>query len=280
VPFADTGPTETPWFFHVLGLLCIPLLVTINGVFVAAEFSLVAVRKTRIEELVKLGRKGAKAVEGALGNLDRSIAATQLGITLASIALGWTGEPALAWLLQPVFESLPGGWSVAALHGVAGGLAFCMITYMHVVFGEVVPKSMALQVPDRTALWLARPLNVFVRLTRPIILMIRVSGSFILRRLGFTPPRGEEPLHSLDELSMIIEDTEEAGILEPEQAEFVQNVFRFSGKTVGAWNSPRHPTRCSRPSARVPTHACRSTRGNSTTSPASSTPRTFSICSV
>jgi putative hemolysin len=95
------------WWWGLLGLLTIPALVLLNGFFVAAEFSLVAVRRTRVEEMVNQGVKGARAVEAAVGNLDRAIAATQLGITLASIGLGWVGEPALAWLIQPLFQFLP-----------------------------------------------------------------------------------------------------------------------------------------------------------------------------
>ncbi len=239
VLFADTAPTETSWLVHVAGLLCIPLLIAVNGLFVAAEFSLVAVRKTRIEELVKQGKKGAKAAEKAIATLDRTIAATQLGITLASIALGWTGEPALEWLLHPLFDWLPGGWGLHALHTVGWALAFVLITFMHVVFGELIPKSMALQRPDATALRLARPLGVFVRLTRPLVLVMNWTGRFVLRRLGYAGTRGGETIHSLEELAMIIEDTEEAGILEPEQAEFVVNVFHLSAKKVGDCMVPR-----------------------------------------
>ncbi len=100
-------PSEDPWFFSLLSLLSVPLLVALNGLFVAAEFALVAVRKTRVEEMVRQGRRGARVVEEAVANLDRSIAATQLGITLASIALGWVGEPALARLLGPLFDRVP-----------------------------------------------------------------------------------------------------------------------------------------------------------------------------
>src|SRR5262245_47542840 len=120
-----------------MALLSIPILVALNGLFVAAEFSLVALRRTRVEELVSQGVQGAKAVEAALSRLDRSIAATQLGITVASIALGWTGEPALARLIEPWFESLPSGWGKAAVHTVSATLALLLITFMHVVFGEL-----------------------------------------------------------------------------------------------------------------------------------------------
>lgn len=228
--FANFG-TDGNWIWDVAGLLLIPALVVLNGLFVAAEFSLVSVRKTRIEELLKHGVKSARSVESALARLDRSIAATQLGITLASIGLGFVGEPALANLLK---RSLAGasGWWEAAAHSIAGIAAFMLITYMHVVFGELMPKAVALERSDRTALWLAGPLNVFARLSRPLILTMNGTANFLLRCLGYHAASGEEMVHSVEELKLLIEDSEEAGVLDPDQAEFVQNVFRLSNKRV------------------------------------------------
>src|SRR5262249_19340735 len=150
--------------WDVLRTLSIPGLVVLNGLFVAAEFSLVSVRRTRVEELVKQGVKGAQAVEAAVAHLNPSIAATQLGINLDSIALGFVGEPALEPLLRPVFQVLPEAWQEVAVRSGAAVLAFLLVTFLHVVFGELIPKTLALQAPDRTALWLARPLVVFARL--------------------------------------------------------------------------------------------------------------------
>jgi CBS domain containing-hemolysin-like protein len=230
---------STHWLWDVVGLLVIPALVVLNGLFVAAEFALVSVRKTRIEELVKSGVKAARSVELAMHRLDRSIAATQLGITLASIGLGFVGEPALARLIEPLFHFVPPEWRGAATHSLATALAFWLITYLHVVFGELIPKTLALETSDRVALWLSGGLNVFARLTRPLILMMNGTANFILRRLGYQAVSGEEMVHSVEELLLIIEDTEEAGILDPDQAEFVQNVFRLSNKRVGDCMVPR-----------------------------------------
>jgi CBS domain containing-hemolysin-like protein len=227
------------WAWSVLGLLSIPLLIALNGLFVATEFSLVSVRKTRIEELVRRGVKGARAAEAALAHLDRSIAATQLGITLASIALGWTGEPACADVVGFVFGYIPGGLHPSAIHTLAAVLAFVLITFMHVTFGELVPKGLALEAPDRTSLWLAKPLRVFARLTRPLLLMMSGTANAVLRLLGARPPGGEEVAHSLEELELLIEDTEEAGLLAPEQADYVQNVFHLSAKRVRDCMVPR-----------------------------------------
>jgi CBS domain containing-hemolysin-like protein len=216
----------------LIGLLSIPLFVLMNGLFVAAEFALVAVRKTRVEELVQQGRSGAGAVNLAVTNLDRTIAATQLGITLASIALGWMGEPALAHLLGPLFQALPGGWKAVTTHTIASGVAFFLITFLHVVFGELIPKTVALQIPDRAALWIATPLVWFATLARPLIFLMNGTGNAILRLAGFPPATGREMVHSIDELALLIEDTEEAGILGETQAEVVQKVFRLSDVVV------------------------------------------------
>jgi len=233
------GAFDASWVWNILGLLSIPLLVALNGLFVAAEFALVAVRKTRVEEMVRRGQQGVSAVEDATTNLDRSIAATQLGITLASIALGWVGEPALARLLEPLFHFLPDTWGTVATHSVAVGLAFLSITFLHVVFGELIPKTLALQKPDGTALWVAAPLVLFAKLTRPLIALMNGTGNGILRLCGFRPANSVELAHTIEELSLLIEDTEEAGILRPVQAEFVQKVFRLSAKRVRDCMVPR-----------------------------------------
>jgi CBS domain containing-hemolysin-like protein len=227
--------SETHWAWDLAGLLLVPALVVVNGLFVAAEFALVAVRKTQVEELVSKGRKGARAVEAAIRHLDRTIAATQLGVTLASLGLGWISEKALAHRL----ESLPGTWSDVVKHSVATVVALLLITFMHVVFGELVPKNIALQSPDRAALWLTKPLVVFTRLTRPLTYLMSGTARLFLRLTGYEPAQGEEMVHTIEELLLLIEDTEEAGILDPEQAEYVQNVFRLSSKRVRDCLVPR-----------------------------------------
>jgi putative hemolysin len=228
------------WVLDVAGLLLIPALVVLNGLFVAAEFSLVSVRKTRIEELVHRGVKSARSVESAIHKLDYSIAAVQLGITLASIGLGFVGEPALAHLIHPLASLLPESWEGTATHSLSAALAFLLITFLHVVFGELIPKAVALERADRTALWLAGPLNVFARLSRPLILTMNGTANFLLRCLGYHAATGEEMVHSVEELKLLIEDSEEAGILDPDQAEFVQNVFRLSNKCVRDCMVPRN----------------------------------------
>jgi CBS domain containing-hemolysin-like protein len=235
--FADSGfgPGWT-----LFGLLSILALVALNGFFVAAEFALVGVRKTRVEEMVRQGVKRARAVEIAISHLDRYIAATQLGITLASIGLGYMEKTVLEPALEPVLARLPVALrSIFTPETAAIGLAFFLVTFMHVVFGELIPKSMALQIPDRTALLVAQPLIVFARLTRPLIVLMNGTGNLILRLCGFRAASTEEMVHSVEELLLLIEDTEEAGILEPDQAEYLTNVFRLSGKQVKDCMVPR-----------------------------------------
>ena len=234
--FAQDSGGELWWI--VVGLSALPVLIALNGFFVAAEFALVAVRKTRIEELVSHGVKGAKSVQSAIEHIARSIAATQLGITLCSIALGAMAEKALARVIDSLFENFEGIWREFATHSVATAIALLLLTFCHVIFGELVPKSLALQSPDRFAIWLATPLNWFVILTRPAILFINAVASGVLKLLGYRRAP-ESNVHTVDELALLIEDTEEAGILDPEQAELVQNVFRMSNKHVADCMVPR-----------------------------------------
>jgi CBS domain containing-hemolysin-like protein len=230
---------EAHWVWDALELLSLPALVALNGFFVAAEFSLVSLRRTKIEEMVQQGVSGARAVDAATTKLDRTIAATQLGITLASIILGWVAEPPLARLIEPLFSLVPAGWHGPAVHTVATGLALLVVTFMHVVFGEYIPKSLAIQAAEGTALWVAQPLNVFARLTAPLTNLMKGTGNFFLRLFGLRPASGEESIHSIEELRLLIEDTEEAGLLDEDQAEFVQNVFTLSNKTVRQCMVPR-----------------------------------------
>ena len=231
---------EAPhWALNVLLLLTVPALVALNGLFVAAEFALVAVRRTRVEQMVNERVKGAKAVEAAIAGLDRSIAATQLGITFASIGLGFVGEPTLATMLIPVFSDFPESWQLISAHTISITVAFLIITFMHVVFGELIPKSMTLQLSERTALLLSGPLLMFERVTRPFTALMNMTANFILRRLGLNPAGGESMIHSVEELLLLVEDTEEAGLLEEEQADLVENVFMMSNKMVRDCMVPR-----------------------------------------
>jgi CBS domain containing-hemolysin-like protein len=198
----------------------------------------VAVRRSQVTLWARERRRGAAATAHALTHLDDSIAATQLGITLSSIALGFFAEQALAAVLMSLFHSLPAPWNAIASHSVASALAFCLITFLHVVFGELIPKSLALMSADRIAIWIAPPLNWFMLVTRPLIVVMNGTGNWILRCLG-AKPSTEGLVHSVEELALLIEHTEEAGVLDAEQAELVQNVFQMSNKHVADCMVPR-----------------------------------------
>src|SRR2546425_1035739 len=169
----------SPSFSLVVALL----LVLLNGFFVAAEFALVKVRATRIEELAQQGGIQARAVQRAMRHLDAYLSATQLGVTVASLALGWVGEPAFAHLIQPLFRAL-GTLSLAAAHATAGVFAFVVITFLHIVFGELAPKWLAIQRPEKMALWAAIPLQLFYWLFYPAIPLLKWSATAVLRVLG------------------------------------------------------------------------------------------------
>jgi len=206
---------------------------------VAAEFALVAVRQSRIDELILQGRRGATSVKYAIDNLDDAIAATQLGITLASLALGWVGEPSIARLIEPLFSFLPETSSWITAHTLATILAFVLITFMHVILGELAPKAVALGRPDMVSLWVARPLLWFNTLMRPIIALMNAMGNGVVRLLGFKPISAREMVHSVEELGLIIEETRQAGVLPGDQAEYVRNVFRMPAKRVRDCLVPR-----------------------------------------
>jgi putative hemolysin len=220
----------------ILGLLAIPLLILINGFFVASEFALVALRRTRVEEMVNSGVPRSKNLLEAVSELDRSVAAAQLGITVASLALGLVSEPVLHALIEPIFDPLfdrlPENWRTTVSHTVSFATTLILMTYMHVVFGEQMPKMAALQSSERVGLMVSRPTNLFARLAKPIIKILNGSSAVFLRWLGFRPVGHDQEVHTVDELRLLIEDTEEAGLIEKEAAEFVQNIFELSSKKV------------------------------------------------
>jgi putative hemolysin len=235
---AIDGSTSALWL-DLLRLASVPALVLLNGFFVAAEFSLVAVRRTQVEQFVKEGRRSAASLMRQVKGLDHSIAATQLGITLASLGLGWLGEAALANLLTPLFVGLGDIWSTVAAHSVAVVIAFVTITFLHVILGELVPKAMALQKPDVVSLWVAIPLEIFTKVTRPIVVVMNGIGNWLARRLGFESISGEHMVHSVDEMLMLVDEVERAGLISSEQADYVENVFRLSAKKLRDCLIPR-----------------------------------------
>ncbi|WEX89816.1 hemolysin family protein [Sinorhizobium garamanticum] len=222
-----------------LGVLAVFLLVGANGFFVAAEFSLVSVRRSRVAELVAQQRMNASALQHAVENLDANLAATQLGITISSLALGWVGEPALAHLIEPLLTVLPAAWASVGSHAIAVAVAFIIITALHIVLGELAPKSLALQRSEGTALAVVRPLALFLFLLRPAILALNGLGNLVLRSIGLRPGAGEASLHSPTELKLLVAESQEAGLLDAAQQELVERIFSIGDRRISDIMTPR-----------------------------------------
>ncbi len=257
-------------------------LVFANGFFVAAEFSIVTVRKTRIDQLVAEGHRGARAVRRAVTDPDRYIAATQLGITMASIGLGSIGEPALASIIQPSISFLPSGLAETTAHSISVGLAFGIITALHIVMGELAPKTVALERAEKTALWVVKPTELFMRLFSPFIRLLNGTGRAVVHAFGLRSRGGHAMVHSEEELKMLVTASQEAGVLEEEEEQMLHRVFGFADLSAGQVMVPRtelvaidadlhRPTNWSISSAAAASRVCRSTERISTTSSASCT---------
>src|SRR3989344_7244669 len=216
------------------------ILVFLNGFFVASEFSLVAVRKTRIDVLVKKGNRSAKLVQKSIAHLDTFISATQLGITLASLALGWIGEPVLANFLEPFFDDfLPDRLAIISSHSFAFTIAFATITFLHIVLGELAPKTIALQRAEKTSLLIIAPLTLFTKIFKPFIWILNGAGNMVLKLVGFSAPSGHQLVHSEEEIKMILAQSAEEGAIEKQEAEMVYSVLRLGDTSVKEIMVPR-----------------------------------------
>jgi CBS domain containing-hemolysin-like protein len=211
----------------LLGLLAVAVLILANAYFVATEFALVAVRRSQLKLWVAEGRRGAGAAALAVSRLDDAIAATQLGITLASLGLGWVGEPALARLVEPLLAAV-GVTSAFWIHGIAVTLAFSTITFLHVVVGELAPKAIALDHPGPVALACARPLLLFGRTFRWVLWGMNGAGNALVGLFGVRPSEKHRMVHSPEELSLLVTEAREAGEIRPYAGRILANVFRIS----------------------------------------------------
>ena len=220
-------------------LLAVLALVLANGFFVAAEFSIISVRKTRIDQLLAEGSRMARPVRRALQNPDQYIAATQLGITMASLGLGWIGEPALATLLEPVFRAMPAPISIATQHTLAVAIAFLIITALHIVLGELAPKTVALQYPEKTSLLVAKPTELFLRVFNPFIRALNGMGWAVVRLFGMKAASGHGLVHSEEELKMLVTASQQAGVLEEDEEQMLHRVFHFAEFTAAEMMVPR-----------------------------------------
>ncbi len=223
----------SPWVGLILGVL----LVLLNGFFVAAEFALVKVRPTQLEPLVARGDRRARVARHMIRHLDSYLSTTQLGITLASLALGWIGEPAFAWVLEPWILRLPGA-TQAVVHSISLTTAFLVITILHIVLGELVPKSIAIRKSESTSLWIAVPLFFFYRLTYPAIWLLNHAANGILRIVGIRPVTEAELGHSEEELRRLITGPQKAGV-SGHRGELLDNVFELSHRAARQIMIPR-----------------------------------------
>ncbi len=204
----------------------------------AAEFAIVKVRYSQMEQKVTEGIFTAKIARKILDELDAYLSACQVGITLASLALGWIGEPFLARELEPVFKAI-GIESEAVLHSFAFGVAFGIITYLHIVVGEMAPKSLSIRLAEKTALWVAIPLYLFYTLFKPFIALLNQSALILLKVVGINPADAKEAAHSEEELRQIFMHSAEGGHLTGREAEILENVLALHDKIAKQIMIPR-----------------------------------------
>jgi CBS domain containing-hemolysin-like protein len=224
--------------FAATSLAAVLGLVIINGFFVAAEFALVAVRRSKLDEMIARGDRGARTVQSSLQHLDRYIAATQLGITIASLALGWIGEPVLAHLFDRLFRLVGLNPSPTAVHIAAAPVAFFILTFFHIVLGELAPKSIALSSPERTARAVVAPLLVFSRFMSPFIWLFNGTANALLKVFGVNPASDQEG-HSPDEIRFLVMQAHARGTLDESDRAMLAGVLDFHDKKARDVMRPR-----------------------------------------
>jgi len=237
---------------HLGWLFLAVVLLVANGFFVVAEFALVGLRRTRIEELLRTGSKTAAQVKMLVSALDECLSTCQVGITLASLGLGWIGERAFARIFDSLFiwtglkEPLDSWLSTVHIsgsqlsaHTLAIVIAFTLVTFLHVVIGELAPKSLALQFPETLALWIAWPMRFFNKIFHPAVWALNGTSWALLRAFGVTPRTGHSRAHSEEELGMILDESRLAGVVSLEERKMLERVFRFHDKTVKEIMVPR-----------------------------------------
>jgi CBS domain containing-hemolysin-like protein len=206
-------------------------LVFLNGFFVASEFAIVKVRNTRVEEMIQLGAKGARRCLRLVNNMDEYLAVTQFGITLASLGLGWIGEPAFARLFEPMFEGL-GVLKPVLTHSLAATVAFLLITFLHIVLGELAPKSLAIQVPERVIFSVASPMILFRKASYPFIWFLNGTANILLQLFGIRVASRAETTHSPEEFRLILAESRKKGVLDREEQWILERTLDFRTRAV------------------------------------------------
>jgi CBS domain containing-hemolysin-like protein len=224
----------------VLGrLLAIILLVLLNAFFVGAEFALVRSRRTRLEAMIRSGDRLARFALRAVSNISRLLSAGQLGVTLASLGLGWVAESTVGEMFAGLLARLPFAIEMSVRLTVGATLALAVVMYLHVVFGELVPKAAALNHPETLAKWLAPPLLFFAWLTTPFTYVLNKSAEVILRALGQKSTGSAEAVHSPEEIRLLVEQSQEGGQMQARDADLIDAVFEFSEKNAREVMTPR-----------------------------------------
>ncbi|MEG1435432.1 MAG: hemolysin family protein [Gordonibacter sp.] len=224
-----------------LSLVLVLFFLLMNAFFVVAEFALVRIRKSQVEILVDEGRSGAKYTIIVAENVNAYLSACQLGITLASLALGWLGEPAVSALISPLLSVL--GLPEAAIHAIAIVVGFIIITALHIVVGELIPKSLAIFSTERWALLTATPLVWFYRITYPVMWLFNSITNGVMKLLGHDIAN-EHEVYTDEEIKLLIDESTESGLIDPEQNEYVDNIFDLGDKDAEAIMTPRTDVIC------------------------------------
>ena len=232
---------EGQWLEIILKLLVVMLLVLANGFFVASEFALVGVRKTRIEMLARTGNKRAKRLHRVLSHLDAYISATQLGITLASLALGWVGEETVSHLVEPILlRFLPEQAASLAVGTISVAIAFLIITFLHIVLGELAPKTLALERTEAVSMAVALPMELFYRTFKAPIWLLNKAGNVVVRTLGLKASAEHAGgVYTEEELRHLVDISHKSGHLNAGEREMLHNVFEFAAETVRDCMIPR-----------------------------------------
>ncbi|WP_138493747.1 hemolysin family protein [Paenibacillus pinistramenti] len=228
-----------PSIWH-LGLIFI--LVVLNGFFVSAEYALVKIRGGRIDTLVEEGRRNASAARSIINQLDGYLSACQLGITLASLGLGWVGQPIVASFLQPLFDNF--GWKQGWTYGVSFTLAFLFIAVLHIVLGELAPKTIAVRMADEVTLLSAKPMKVFYKVMYPLIWIVNGLANRLLSLLRVRPASEQDYLHTEEEIRIMMKESSESGLIDSAEMKLVDNIFDFAATTAREIMIPRTEMIC------------------------------------
>ncbi|GLY09315.1 hemolysin family protein [Pseudobacillus badius] len=221
----------------ILNLIMVAFLIALTGFFVATEFAIVKVRSTRIDQLAAEGRANTEAAKKVISNLDEYLSACQLGITVTALGLGWLGEPTVESLLHPLFERLNLGDSVVSVLSFL--IAFSTVTFLHVVVGELAPKTIAIQKAEQVTLLAAKPMIIFYRLMYPFIKLLNGSSTLLIKLFGFKSVSESEMAHTEEELRMILSESLKSGEINQSEYKYVNNIFEFDDRLAKEIMVPR-----------------------------------------